>query len=94
MVDKRFDEIVIKEINLKIAEAFLELETNVRMNKFGIRKSADKKGCEFVKIKANQMKTEINAFIDSQVKRIIGLSECQEDIGHQSFVEQVEKQSQ
>lgn len=67
--DERFNEIIIKEIPLKIAEAFLDLEKNVRVIKYETSKLSNVE-VEVIKRKANQMKEEINTFIDSQINRI------------------------
>ena len=73
-LDKRFDEITIKEIPLKITEAFLELETEIRITPLGVM-CPNEEDIVLIKEKANQMKLSINNFIDSQLKRIIDASE-------------------
>ena len=78
-VDKKFDEIMLKETKLKIAEAFLDLESQIRISELGtLGKIGENSLSEIVKEKANQMKQELNQFIDSQVDRIIGFSDIQE----------------
>lgn len=69
-VDKRFDEIVHKEIKSKIAEAFLDLEGNIRISGKGTLKEIPKEYMKIVEKKSESMKTELNMFIDSQIKRI------------------------
>ena len=81
--DERFDEILIKEINLKITEAFSELEYELRETPYGLKKDIGEKGKIMLERKANQMRFEINNLIDSQVKRIIDLSNTQLDNGNQ-----------
>ena len=71
-VDKRFDEIMLNEAKQKIAEAFLELESGIRILEFKTMEKIEEKILrDLVKNKANQMKRELNQFIDSQVERII-----------------------
>ena len=67
--DERFDEIIIKEIPLKITEAFLDLERNLQVTKYETSKLSNVE-VELIKTKANQMKKKIDSFIDSQVIRI------------------------
>lgn len=69
--DERFDKIVLHEIRSNIAEAFLDLETNLRMETINRSVKDNPLAKELIHEKANQMKTEINDFIDSQVSRII-----------------------
>lgn len=69
-VDKRFDEIVHKEIKSKIAEAFLDLEGNIRISDKGTLKEIPKECMKIIEKKSESMKTELNMFIDSQIKRI------------------------
>lgn len=69
-VDKRFDEIVNKEIKTKIAEAFLELEGNIRISDKGTLKEIPKECMKLIEEKGESMKTELNMFIDSQIKII------------------------
>lgn len=77
--DQKFDEIMLKEAKLKIAEAFLDLESQIRISELGtLGKIGENSLSEIVKEKANQMKQELNQFIDSQVDRIIGFSDIQE----------------
>jgi len=72
-VDKKFDEIILFDIKLKIAEAFLAMESNMRIDETGTGQLGEK--CiAHIKQKANQMKEEINSFIDSQV-RILQMDE-------------------
>ena len=72
-VDKKFDEIMLFDIRLKIAEAFLAMESNMRIEEMGTEQLGEK--CiAHIKQKANQMKEEINSFIDSQV-RILQMDE-------------------
>ena len=75
-VDKRFDEIVMYDLKLKIAEAFLDLEKELRVLDYRIR-NIEKVEHEEIRKKANQMKEELISFIDSQVDRIIGASNIQ-----------------
>ena len=73
--DKRFDEIVNKEIKSKIAEAFLDLEGNIRISDSGTEKEIPEVCMELIKKKGESMKAELNHFIDSQIERITyGLS--------------------
>lgn len=76
-IDRRFNEILLRDIRGNISEAFLDLETNVRINKITGKIESNDFVEILVKEKANQMKTELNAFIDSQVDRIIGLLNMQ-----------------
>lgn len=69
-VDKRFDEIVNKEIKTKIAEAFLDLEGNIRIFDKGTLKRVPEECMGEIEKKGESMKNELNAFIDSQIKRI------------------------
>lgn len=69
-IDKHFDEIVNKEIKTKIAEAFLDLEGNIRISGKRTLKAIPKECMELIEKKGESMKTELNAFIDSQIKRI------------------------
>ena len=88
--DERFDEIMVKEVKLKIAEAFLELEAYLRETPCGMKETVGEKSCGLVKEKANQMKMEINNFIDSQVNRIIDQSKHYTKIDSQ-VVEELEE---
>ncbi|MBQ8559085.1 MAG: hypothetical protein IJ439_03770 [Tyzzerella sp.] len=72
-VDTKFDEIMLKDTKLKIAEAFLHLEMQMRIRKPKNRISPMEK--RIIEEKANQLKKEINIFIDSQLERIINSSE-------------------
>lgn len=72
-IDTKFNEIMLKDIKLKIAEAFLDLEMKMRICKFENRISPMEK--RIIEKKANQLKEEINTFIDSQLERIITSSE-------------------
>lgn len=67
--DKRFDELMLKDIKLHISEAFIDLEEKLRVYEFKT-KDINHYDKNIVKEKANQMKVEINTFIDSQVERI------------------------
>ncbi len=67
-VDKEFDSIVLRDIKLDISKAFILLEAN--MMEFLPLKNNDEKQSLLVGEKANQMKNEINHFIDVQVKMI------------------------
>ena len=69
-VDKHFDEITMHDLKSKIADAFLDFESKLRVSDYGIH-SIGNAECEAVRKKANQMKQEVNKFIDSQVERII-----------------------
>ena len=68
-VDKKFDEIMLFDIKLKIAEAFLSMESNMRIDEMGTGQ-LEEKCIVHIKQKANQMKEEINSFIDSQVRQL------------------------
>ena len=68
-VDNRFDEIMLFDIKLKIAEAFLSMESNMRIGRVGMGQLGELH-IMCIEKKANQMKEEINSFIDSQVKRL------------------------
>ena len=92
-IDERFDEILIKEIPLKISEAFLDLELELKKT-FYPCKSSNEKEIKMVKKKANQMKTELNAFIDSQVERITFQSNTQLNSDFPSLEGLEETQSQ
>lgn len=72
-IDTKFNEIMLKDIKLKIAEAFLHLEMQMRIRKFKNMISPMEK--RIIEEKANQLKKEINIFIDSQLERIINSSE-------------------
>ena len=75
-VDQRFDEILIKEVPLKVTEAFLDLEMKIRVSEhMTVAMTGEVE--EIIKKKANQMKIELNNFIDSQVERIISRSNIQ-----------------
>lgn len=67
--DRIFDEIMLREIKLKITEAFLSIEISMRIDEFQTSQ-LNVKDVEYIEKKANQMKEEINSFIDSQVKRL------------------------
>lgn len=67
--DREFNHLMQCDIKIKIAEAFIRLESN-------IRPVTDITGMnlhfkELVERKAEQMKGELSAFIDSQSERII-----------------------
>lgn len=66
--DKEFDSIVLRDIKLDISKAFILLEAN--MMEFLPLKNNDEKRSLLARKKANQMKNEINHFIDAQVKMI------------------------
>ena len=70
-VDERFEEILLRDIKTHISEAFLDLEANMRIGEHGTTRYLNKEEVSVVETKANQMKTEINEFIDSQLKRVI-----------------------
>lgn len=59
-----------KEIKTKIAEAFLDLEGNIRIFDKGTLKRVPEECMRVIEKKGESMKTELNAFIDSQIKRI------------------------
>ena len=66
-VDRKFDRLMLYDIKVKIAEAFIDLESN-------IRPVSDIAGTDFkelVEKKTEQMKKELETFIDSQAERII-----------------------
>ena len=69
-VDKHLDEIVMYDLKSKIADAFLDFESKLRVCDYGVR-NIENAECEFIRKKANQMKLELSKFIDSQVERII-----------------------
>lgn len=75
-VDKRFDEILIRELKSEISDAFLDLECKLRVNDFE-SKPLENIDHKFVLKKANQMKHELSEFIDSQTERIISASAVQ-----------------
>ena len=66
-VDRKFDHLMLCDIKVKIAEAFIDLESN-------IRPVSNIDGTDFkelVEKKTEQMKKELNTFIDSQAERIV-----------------------
>ena len=67
--DDRFDEIMLFDIKLKIAEAFLSIERDMRIDEFQTGR-LETMHIMHIEKKANQMKEEINSFIDSQVRRL------------------------
>lgn len=82
-VDREFDKTMLITMKKIVAEAFLELEGNIRIKYRETRKMGELE-ISLINQKANQMKEEISNFIDSQVQRIIAESsghlqfECQE----------------
>ncbi len=68
-VDAEFNHLMLCDIKVKIAEAFINLESNIR----SISDTVDVKlrFKELVEQKASQMKNELDIFIDSQTERII-----------------------
>ena len=69
-VDKHFDEIVNKKIKTKIAEAFLDLEGNIKISERKTLKEIPEECMKLIEKKGESMKTELNMFIDSQIRRI------------------------
>lgn len=82
--DKRFDEIVLKDIKVKIAEAFLDLEACIRVREYTTTPIGDYDEA-LIKRKANQMKTELTTFIDSQAIRITGFLKNQAQTENQEI---------
>ena len=74
--DQRFDEIVMFDLKCTIAEAFLNLESKLRVSNYDVRCIKEVEH-EAIRKKANQMKLELNRFIDSQAERIISESKSQ-----------------
>lgn len=70
--DKEFNSILLRDIKLDISKAFILLEANMR--EFPPLKNNNEMKSLLVKKKANQMKAEINDFIDAQVEMIIKAS--------------------
>ena len=72
-VSCKFNKIMTEDVKVLIAEAFLSLESGMRAG------NPDKGLSEYetfiVEGKADQMKKEINEFVDSQKQRIISASE-------------------
>jgi len=68
-VDAEFNHLMLCDVRLKIAEAFINLESNIRSNSDIV--DADSCFKELVEKKASQMKNELGIFIDSQTERII-----------------------
>ena len=81
-LDEQFDSMMVCDLKVKIAEAFLELEKNIRVCEWGTQK-LDAQDIRLVKEKANQMKGELTNFIDSQVYRLINESKVQSHIVNQ-----------
>lgn len=68
-ISQRFDEIMHKDIKLKISEAFLELETSMRVNDMCTR-PLTKNSVKYIGKKADQLKEELAQYIDAQMVRI------------------------
>mgnify|MGYP001137389461 CR=1 FL=1 len=71
--DKEFNSILLRDIKMDISKAFILLEANMR--EFPQLKNNNEMKSLLVKKKANQMKAEINNFIDFQVDMIIKASQ-------------------
>ncbi len=72
-VDKEFNRLMLCDMKIKIAEAFIHLESNIRSvtDNVGEDLQINLHFKELVEQKAGQMKGELDAFIDSQSERII-----------------------
>lgn len=68
--DREFNQLMRCDIKIKIAEAFIRLESNIRPTT-DIITGMNLHFKELVEQKAEQMKGELSAFIDSQSERII-----------------------
>lgn len=89
-VDEEFNEIMLKDMRLAISRAFIILEANMKKL---MKKPLDEKQIHLIDNKANQMKAEMSAFIDSQVERIISGLGLPEEIGFQGSEPQEGKQN-
>lgn len=68
-VDAEFNHLMLCDVRVKIAEAFINLESGIRT--VSDKVDADLHFKELVDQKASQMKKELDIFIDSQAERII-----------------------
>ena len=67
--DKEFNSIMLRDIKLDISNAFILMEANMREILFC--KHIDEKQALIIKKKAEQMKEEINTFINAQVEMTV-----------------------
>ena len=67
--DREFNQLMRRDIKIKIAEAFIHLESNI----YPVTDAVGANPCckELVEQKTVQMKEELAAFIDAQSERII-----------------------
>lgn len=68
LMDEEFNDLMLKDIRIEISKAFILLEANIRKL---TKRRIDAKQITSIQNKAEQMKKEINSFIDSQVERIL-----------------------
>lgn len=80
--DRGFNIIMMGDIKVIIAEAFISLEAGLRLE--SPYQELSEYGIALVEKKASQMKQEINDFIDSQKQRIIDASELRGRNGFQA----------
>ncbi|MBQ6994992.1 MAG: hypothetical protein IJN64_10970 [Lachnospiraceae bacterium] len=74
--DEEFNLIVLTDVRIKISEAFIRLEAELRNNRLSDPLMEQDVLKNIVDVKASQMKREINFFIDSQVDRIKSTLKC------------------
>lgn len=70
-IDEQFNNILLTDIKIKISEAFIRLEAELRDYSMNTAKYIESEiAIEVINKKASQMKEEVLTFIDSQAERI------------------------
>lgn len=90
--DEPFDEIVLEKIKPEIARAFILLESTLRWKTITPIGQETNRLTQRVWEKADQMKKEIDSFIDAQVKMLMDGIESRAETDSQDFGLQEETQ--
>lgn len=89
--DEPFDEIVLEKIKPEIARAFILLESTLRWKTITPIGQETNRSVQRVRGKADQMKNEINNFIDAQVKMLMDGIESRAETGFRDSGSQEEE---